>query len=203
MNAIAYVIRHGTTEDNKSKVFRSWTALPLNDVGLEEAQETANELKNCGITAIWSSPLLRAYETAEIFAKLAKLPIIQDRRLMGWKTGTFEGLLESEVEDALKLFIENSSIAPPLGVSLDDFESQCADFLDEILPLAEKEGPFAFFTHNSVLTAFSNLIEGKRHMNPRGTESEKPGGIMGIYADGDKYLIKSLDNAEIAAEIGG
>lgn len=194
-------IRHGETDDNKHKVFRSWTPLPLNDKGRDEAKEAAKKLKPLGITGIWASPLLRAFETAEIFAEIVGLPIFQDRRLMGWKTGCFEGLLEEEVEDALKLFIENSDVAPPLGMSLDDFEQQCADFLDEMLPLAEKEGPFAFFTHNSVLTAFQNLIEGKRKRHPRGNETEEPGGIMAFYVDGDGYRLESLGMVEKEAEI--
>lgn len=203
MKPIAYATRHGSTDDNERKVFRSWTALPLNKQGEQEAKEAAERLKRFGITAIFSSPLIRAYQTAEIFAKMMKLPIIQDRRLMGWKTGVFEGLLEDEVDDALRLFVENSSVPPPLGISLDDFESQCGDFLEEILPLAEKEGPFAFFTHNSVLTAFTNLVEGKRHKNPRGIESEKPGGTMEILVNGRNYVIKSLGEVEKEAEIAG
>jgi broad specificity phosphatase PhoE len=199
--AIAYAIRHGETDDNAHKVFRSWTVLPLNARGEEEAKMAARKLKSFGITGIWSSPLPRSMETAQVFAELVQFPIFQDGKLMGWKTGVFEGLLEEEAEDALKLFIENSSIAPPLGESLDDFESRCADFLQEMLPLAEKEGPFAFFTHNSVLTAFSNLIEGTRKSSPRGNETEEPGGIMAFYVDGDGYSLKSLGKLEKEAEI--
>lgn len=198
---IALGIRHGETDDNAHKVYRSWTILPLNAKGKKESKEAADRLKEFGITGIWSSPLPRALETAEAFANEAKLTIFEDHRLMGWKTGVFEGMLEDEVGDAFKLFIEDSKTAPPLGESLDDFESRCADFLDEMLPLAEKEGPFAFFTHNSVLTAFCNLIEGKRKASPRGNESEEPGGIMAFYADGDEYGLKSLGKLSEGAGI--
>src|SRR5690348_3808442 len=172
--AIGYAIRHGATQDNEKGVFRSWTHLPLTAQGEKQAEEAAETLNGFGIQAIFSSPLERALQTAQKFSEVSGLPITQDNRLMGWKTGAFEGLLEDEVEEAMALFVENSDVPPPLGMSLDEFEGRCADFLDEYLPLAEKHGPFAFFCHNSNITAFSNLMSGKRAAHPAISEISHP-----------------------------
>lgn len=200
---IALLVRHGETEDNRRKVFRSWTALPLNEAGKEQARKLAEEISGYNVRAVFSSPLERAFQTARIFSEKSGLPVIQDRRLMGWKTGTFEGLAEEEVDDALKLFVEHSGVAPPLGVSLDDFEAGVADFLEEWLPEAEREGPFVFFSHNSVVTAAMNLLEGKRAKRSSGSDSVAPGGILAIHADGSRYRAEPIESGEREPEIAG
>jgi len=50
------------------------------------AQRTADYLSHKPIVAVYSSRLIRAYQTAEIIAKPFSLPVITDRRLLDIRT---------------------------------------------------------------------------------------------------------------------
>lgn len=69
--AEVYLIRHGETEDNAKKVFRT-SNTTLTRKGKEEALNVGNELKDEGITKIYSSDLPRAIETARIIQSVNK-----------------------------------------------------------------------------------------------------------------------------------
>lgn len=63
-------IRHGQTNANKMRIFQGRTNLPLNKIGINQAYETSNLLKELDIKwdAIISSPLDRAFTTASIIS---------------------------------------------------------------------------------------------------------------------------------------
>jgi uncharacterized phosphatase len=61
-------IRHGQTDWNRDDKLQGSSDIPLNDIGREQAHEAARLLAGGGWTAIVSSPLKRARETAEIIA---------------------------------------------------------------------------------------------------------------------------------------
>jgi uncharacterized phosphatase len=61
-------IRHGQTDWNRDDRLQGSSDIPLNDLGREQAHEAAGVLRDGGWTAIVSSPLSRARETAEIIA---------------------------------------------------------------------------------------------------------------------------------------
>lgn len=65
-----YIVRHGQNEDNAHGILNGHRDLPLTSIGLEQAQQIAMKIKESWITfdKIYSSPLQRAYKTAEIIA---------------------------------------------------------------------------------------------------------------------------------------
>ena len=61
-----YIIRHGQTEMNNRKVLQGRSEHPLNDHGVRQAAEAAEKLKEVTFEKVFSSPLIRARQTAEL-----------------------------------------------------------------------------------------------------------------------------------------
>ena len=67
-NTSLTLIRHGQTDWNKANLMQGVTDIPLNDTGREQARTTGKKLAEMGLdfTVLVSSPLSRAYETAQL-----------------------------------------------------------------------------------------------------------------------------------------
>lgn len=63
-----YIARHGQDEDNAEGILNGRRNRPLTNLGRNQAKTLAEEIRNLELTfdAVYASPLLRAYETAEI-----------------------------------------------------------------------------------------------------------------------------------------
>jgi probable phosphoglycerate mutase len=68
------IARHGETDWNAAGILQGWTDIPLNDGGRRKARQMATSFADAGFSVIWSSPLVRAMETAEIIAAALGLP---------------------------------------------------------------------------------------------------------------------------------
>ena len=64
-----YLARHGQTAYNLEGRFQGQLPVPLDDTGRDQAAELAERAAGHGFRALWSSPLLRARETAQIVAR--------------------------------------------------------------------------------------------------------------------------------------
>ena len=66
---LIFVIRHGRTALNVKKVFRGHLDGPLDNIGINQAELTGELLKSINLNTIYTSPLERAVQTAEIIGK--------------------------------------------------------------------------------------------------------------------------------------
>ena len=70
------LIRHGQTEWNRFERFRGRADVPLNETGLVQAEATGRRVAaEWKLTAVYSSPLSRAIETAQAVARHFNLPV--------------------------------------------------------------------------------------------------------------------------------
>lgn len=60
------LLRHGETDWNRQRRIQGTYDIPLNEIGRNQAQELSRTLAHIPFTAIYSSHLVRAKETAEI-----------------------------------------------------------------------------------------------------------------------------------------
>ena len=90
------LIRHGQSKGNAEGRFGGHTPTPLSPRGLSQAEATARALLPESITAIYSSDLRRAVETAEPLARLTNLSIERSSALRERSVGVMEGLTFEE-----------------------------------------------------------------------------------------------------------
>ena len=84
-----YLLRHGQTEWNADgNRYCGRTDLPLTDKGVQQAQLVREQLKDISFKAIYSSPLQRAYGTAQIAS--GGKEVIKDDRLIEADFGDWE-----------------------------------------------------------------------------------------------------------------
>jgi broad specificity phosphatase PhoE len=91
------LIRHGETAWNREPRFQGWKDIGLCDEGRIQAEQVAQALSAQPIAAIYSSPLARARETAEIVAKPHRLSVVADEAFREMSFGVWEGLTADEV----------------------------------------------------------------------------------------------------------
>ncbi|MCX7857612.1 MAG: histidine phosphatase family protein [Deltaproteobacteria bacterium] len=94
-----FVIRHGETEWNREEIFRGKRDIPLNENGRDQAKKTAIFLAPFRINRIYSSPLVRAKETASIIGESHSVPVEIAEEFSDMNFGTWEGLSLREVQD--------------------------------------------------------------------------------------------------------
>jgi probable phosphoglycerate mutase len=93
------LVRHGETDSNAERRIQGQTNTPLNARGRQQAQALADRLAGEPITAVYSSDLDRARETAEILAARLDLPVVVDPALRERHFGSWEGRTIDELEE--------------------------------------------------------------------------------------------------------
>lgn len=86
-----YFLRHGETELNARRLIAGSLETDLTDLGRTQAQEAAAALAAEPITAIYSSPMRRARDTAVPIAERLKLPVTVIPELAERNWGAAEG----------------------------------------------------------------------------------------------------------------
>jgi broad specificity phosphatase PhoE len=117
-----YLVRHGATENNRADPPRLQgrrTDPPLSDEGREQARRTGEFLAGCALDAVYSSPLLRARQTARAIAAPHGLAaqIVDD--LIEVDVGMWEGRSWEEIQksdaEAYRAFMTDATVNPYLG----------------------------------------------------------------------------------------
>lgn len=113
------LVRHGQSTYNvEHRLPGQLPNIPLTDEGRRQAHQAAIALAGLRLSAVVSSPLERARETAEIIARGWDLPVREEPRLMDTDIGAWAGRTISEVakeDSGWAKFLEKPT-APPDGI---------------------------------------------------------------------------------------
>lgn len=147
--------RHGRTDWNDAGRYQGQTDVPLNAEGWRQARFLAEALRSEQISAIYTSDLSRAADTAVEIAYFHELPVHRDPRLREINQGRWEGLTVAEIRarDAelhRRWEAEPQSVTLPGGESVADVKKRALAALDEML--ARHTGLICLVTHKVVLT---------------------------------------------------
>ena len=126
-----YIIRHGETNWNLEGRFQGRKDTELNKTGIKQAKRAGEELAGVKFDKVFSSPLKRAYKTAQIICDNQNVEIISDERLIERGNGELEGRLRTEYKGIVNFADPNEN---RFGIEpLPEVRRRITDFFDEIL----------------------------------------------------------------------
>ncbi len=165
-NMRIYLVRHGETEWNRARIFQGRSNLPLNQEGRKQVKALALALKNKPLNAIYTSPLIRALETARLIKVFHPLiPIFEEKGLIEMDLGEFDGMKArdwaEQYPDFRKAWNENpASVKMPGGESLKEVQVRAKDTLERITRIYPPDTTILISSHNFVnLTILCDLLE--------------------------------------------
>ncbi len=159
------LIRHGESLANAIGVFLGHTDLGLSELGKQQARETADLLRDEPISAIYTSDLLRAYETAIPIAESHGLEIHPSKQLREIHIGEWENM---KITDVARIWGETFTVGwkkefgnftPPGGECV---ATAACRFYDEVMSIVERhKGECIVITaHAAVIRVFYAKVLG-------------------------------------------
>ena len=139
MNTIIYLTRHGQTLWNIEKRLQGRGNSPLTEDGIERAKELRDRIKGMNIDVIYSSPIERALNTANIIKGDKNIEVITDDGLMEMCFGDYEGRRTDEVMkenpswDIGLIMKGNTILSAPNGENLAEVRDRVSKTMDRII----------------------------------------------------------------------
>ncbi len=128
-------MRHGQAISNVKNIVSCWPEKfknPLTKFGRETIKESAEKLKDKNISLIFTSPLLRTRQTAEIVGKELKIKPKVDKRLREVGFGIFNGGSAEKMWKSFKGEEERIKKGPPKGESYIQILERMMSFLKDV-----------------------------------------------------------------------
>ena len=169
-----YIVRHGETDNNKKRVLQGRSNLPLNEVGIKQAEKVKEYFaeKDIQFDKVYSSPLIRAIKTAQIITGSTQVgsdatdnsadavPFVLDDHLLEMDYGPYEGcsLLDPppEIIEFFSDFVNNP--APEGMENLSDLVARMGRFMESL----KKEGDQTILISTHAI-AMKGILE---HLTP-------------------------------------
>lgn len=137
-------VRHGQTSWNHSKRYQGHSDIPLNEIGLQQAAMVAQGLAGEKISAVYSSDLIRAVQTAECIAKEHSLqPVVvgefREINFGSWEGLTYEEIMATWPEILSAIYAKPGLILIPEGESFADVQRRTVRGLSKCIENHEEE----------------------------------------------------------------
>ncbi len=132
------LVRHGETLSNRENRVQGITDTELSDYGHLQVEKLAESLRSEPIENIVSSPLKRAYQTAQAICKFHKTAIEVENKLQEMNHGDFENVTIAELKEKHLPFLKQwfsdpASVAMPNGESLYDLQTRAWNAIEKIV----------------------------------------------------------------------
>lgn len=165
------LVRHGQSTWNAAGRIQGWADPPLDDIGRQQARQLAQRLINesYNVAAIYTSPLARAWQTAEEVARPLKLVLHTDERLKENNVGQLTGLTGPEIEQQFPEWIAQFRqagaewVPPPGGEDREGFADRCVAAMTDIVA-RHPEQTVVVASHGGALGVYlAHLLEMPMH----------------------------------------
>jgi broad specificity phosphatase PhoE len=107
-----YLVRHGETDWNAEKRIQGSIERSLNEQGKAQAEQTGKTLSQIGASVIYSSPQIRAKETAEIIGKHFPHTLHFHAQLREGEYGSAEGMTRDEFQSYYRRALDQKKSLP-------------------------------------------------------------------------------------------
>lgn len=158
------LVRHGQTSHNKLKIIQGQMDTQLNDLGREQAKLLRDYLErtNFCVDKVYSSDLIRAYETCQIVCN-NKYDITKDQLLRERSFGVLQGspldMLRSEAYKAGHDENNFTQFRPEGGETMEEVQDRIHKFCkNELFAHAEPSSKIMIVTHGGVIREFMKLF---------------------------------------------
>ncbi len=147
-----YIIRHGLTDLNIKGIYNGHLDEDINDIGISQAEQTKELMKDKAYDVIYCSPMLRTKHTCEII-NINNIPVIYDNRLKERTLGNLDGKdLEKEGLGKKIFFDYNYKSEDANFEDLPSLFKRVHNFLDEIIKNNENKN-ILIVAHGGILRA--------------------------------------------------
>jgi broad specificity phosphatase PhoE len=192
--------RHGETVWNVEKVYRGRTDVNLDEVGIKQAELLGKHLSNWELETIYSSPLRRALDTANIIARYQKIGVHIAEGLIDFDYGEWQSLPEQRAKSLYPTLHDEwhnnpHKVRMPGGESLEDVKKRAIKVVNAVL--SEYQGSIVLVSHrvvNKVLICSLLGLDNSYFWNIK----QDVGGITIFnYVDGRFVLTRHNDTSHL------
>lgn len=163
-----YIVRHGETDWNRARRVQGHSDIPLNEYGIRLAEQTAEGMKDIPFDLAYTSPLIRARQTAEIILAGRDIPVLESEGIKELGFGAYEGMCcgkehrEKGSEAFRSFFTDTGNYVPAEGgESIQALMERTGNFLRQLCADAGLQGKqILISTHGAAMTALLNQIRG-------------------------------------------
>jgi len=146
--------RHGETAWNVERIFRGRADVNLDEVGIKQAELLGRYFGNWKLEAIYSSPVKRALDTANIVARYQKIGVHVAEGLIDFDYGEWQSLSEQEVKKLYPALLNEwhnnpHKVRVPGGESLEDVRMRATEVVNDVV--SEYQGSVLLVSHRVVI----------------------------------------------------
>jgi broad specificity phosphatase PhoE len=164
-----YFARHGESEANVQQIYSNSAndTYPLTPKGIQQANDLAITLKDIVFEKIYSSPILRAKQTAEIIARSKQMKVELEAALMEYNVGIFEETPKDHAEkekeyianEVAWFFHNNFDVKIEGGESYNDFKKRFVPFIEQLIEMyGNKNVNILLVGHGAIYKAMLPVI---------------------------------------------
>jgi len=160
------LVRHGESVWNEEKRVQGQKDIPLSEQGREQANLLGKRLKGTEIVASFSSPLKRAFETAELilkasenFVPIVTLPELMERSFGDWEGWEIDELKLHYAEEFARWMKSHYIPPPPNGESIEALLERVEKGLKKILVQVQNGSVLVVGHGGSIKALICNLFQ--------------------------------------------
>tara|TARA_B100000378_G_scaffold187117_1_gene151855 strand:+ start:1638 stop:2255 length:618 start_codon:yes stop_codon:yes gene_type:complete len=158
-------LRHGQAENNTKRILAGRTeGVPLTKIGIEQAEQIGKYLKPIDISAIYSSPIERANNTAKIVAESNSIDYKLDERLTELDMGKFTRMPYDEIfakhGNVFLKFYSNDPIISKYNVeTFPHVQKRVMDMLDYTIKKHDQENVLLVTHMDPIKSVIAKVID--------------------------------------------